>query len=140
MKHLLWPFIITLFFFSCSTDGVKKIENLEGYWEIEKVVFPDGNSKEYTFSQSIDFFMLENDSIGYRKKLQPKLDGTFLASDDAEKYILKTSQEETTLHYKNDLSEWTETVVKLNEKQLILINQDNLKYIYKRFEKINIEE
>ena len=77
MKQAVFTITSLLLLYSCQTNRIENLEDLNGYWEIEKVIFPDGNSKEYTFSQSIDYFMLENDSTGYRKKMQPQLKTVF---------------------------------------------------------------
>lgn len=138
MKKIVTFLIVTILIISCSQNTVEDIKQLEGYWEIEKVAFPDGNSKKYTISQSIDFFKLEVDSTGYRKKLQPKLDGTFHTSDDAEKFTIVLKDNKTFLFYKNALSEWSETITKLNDDKLVIENENNLKYFYKRFEKLNL--
>ena len=56
------------------------ISNLNGYWEIEKVDLPDGDKKEYKVNETIDFFKIENKK-GFRKKVMPQLDGTYLTND-----------------------------------------------------------
>ena len=48
---------------------------LNGYWEIQKVEFPDGQVKDYSFSSNIDYIEFEN-TRGFRKKVKPQLDGT----------------------------------------------------------------
>ncbi|HUH45768.1 MAG TPA: lipocalin family protein, partial [Arenibacter sp.] len=63
------------------------IPHLNGYWEIEKVTFPDGSEKKYTISTSIDYIEIQ-DQKGFRKKVQPNLSGTYDTSDDAEPFSL----------------------------------------------------
>ncbi|NAS29855.1 hypothetical protein GTQ40_02620 [Flavobacteriaceae bacterium R38] len=139
MRKLFLYLLITSLIVSCTKKEAIDLKQLEGYWEIEKVILPDGNSKEYTISQSIDYILLKNDSSGYRKKLQPKLDGSFYTSDDAEEFTIHSDNKKQALHYKNSLSEWKEVILKLNKEELVIINENNLKYFYKRFEKLNLE-
>jgi len=137
MKKIVLYLFFTLFLtISCTKKQMLDLNQLNGYWEIKKVELPDGSIKEYTISQNIDFIKLNTDSTGYRKKLQPKLDGSFYTSDDAEKF--KISNE--TLYYKNYLAQWTETILKLDTNELILINENNLKYFYQRHKKLNLQE
>lgn len=138
MKKRLLYLLISLTVVSCAKKDAIDLKQLEGYWEIKKVVLPDGSSKEYTISQSIDFIMLKNDSTGYRKKLQPKLDGTFFTSDDAEEFTIRINDKKQILNYKNSLSEWKEVIIKLNKEELVILNENNLKYFYERFEKLNL--
>ena len=130
--------------FTLLTNSCKKVSKdtnlLEGYWEIETVTLPDGNSKKYSFNQNVDYFKLENDTSGYRKKVQPLLDGSFLTSNDAERFNLTRDNEKIYIHYKNNLSEWTETIIKLNKDRMLIINENNLKYFYKKFEPIDIDD
>ena len=41
------------------------IANLNGYWEIEKVIFSNGSKKEYTYNESYDYFQIK-DKSGFR--------------------------------------------------------------------------
>ena len=37
------------------------LKNLNGYWEIEKVTFPNGETKDYSVSTTIDYIELKGD-------------------------------------------------------------------------------
>lgn len=49
--------LLFISFVSCK-EAVKvtDVQNLNGYWEIEKVILPDGEDKEYKTSETFDFF------------------------------------------------------------------------------------
>ncbi|MDH3796380.1 MAG: hypothetical protein OER83_05865, partial [Flavobacteriaceae bacterium] len=53
----VWLFLGVIFLVGC---GSKKepidLDMLNGYWEIEKVSFPDSSVKTYDISTTIDFF------------------------------------------------------------------------------------
>ncbi|WP_425236640.1 hypothetical protein [Ulvibacterium sp.] len=124
----------------CSdTLSKEDLNQLNGYWEIAKVSFSDGNTKEYKVSTSIDFIKI--DSLkGYRKKVQPKFDGTFDTSNDAEFFLIKEQNGEFILHYKNDLSEWKETILEVSRDNFSVSNEAGITYAYKRFNPINVKK
>ena len=111
---------------------------LNGYWEIEKVTFPDGSEKEYVVNTSIDYIEI-NDLKGYRKKVQPNFSGTYITSNDAELFTIYENKGVFTLNYKTELSEWHEKIVNLSENKFTVLSEENIKYHYKRFQPINIE-
>jgi hypothetical protein len=128
--------LIVLTFFSCS--NTIEIEHLNGYWEIEKVKLANGETKEYTVNLTVDYFKVENNNSGYRKKVQPKFDGTYTTTNDAENFTINTDNKNTLLLYKNSLSEWQETITKLTTNKLVIVNTDNNTYFYKRYIPIDI--
>ena len=110
---------------------------LNGYWEIEKVTFPDGSSKDYKVNTSVDYIKYEAMS-GYRKKVQPTLNGTFSATDDAKFFTILEKNGTFEIYYKNGLSEWQEQLVTLSKDHFSVSGQDNLIYSYKKYHPINI--
>jgi len=138
MKYLY--LILTLLAFTACKEKVAPdhIPYMNGYWEIEKVIFPDGSEKNYTVNTSIDYIEIK-DQKGFRKKVQPKLNGTYDTSNDAEPFDLIDKTGSFFLHYKNSLSEWEEEITALSKNNLTLTNQEGISYRYKRFEPINLE-
>ena len=48
MKNYFYLLLLLITLISCNSKPSKEsIIKINGYWEIEKVVFPDGNKKEY---------------------------------------------------------------------------------------------
>lgn len=131
--------VISILLLSCNQQNPEeKLAHLNGYWEISKVEMPDGTVKEYTISTLVDYIEIK-DSVGFRKKVAPKLDGGFIINDDAEKIIVKIENKNLNLYYSTPFDSWKETVLKANELQLVVLNKDNKKYTYKKFEKFNLE-
>ncbi|WP_281542902.1 hypothetical protein [Maribacter aestuarii] len=112
---------------------------LNGYWEISEVEFPDGNTKEYKINSNVDYFQLEG-LKGFRKKVNPKFDGSFETSDDAEPFTILEENEVFTIRYKNNLSSWQEIIVSLSNENFSLKNEEGTIYHYKRFEPINVSD
>ena len=138
MKHLY--LILTLLVFTTCQEKVdrEQIPDMNGYWEIGKVTFPDGSEKTYTVNTSIDYFEIK-DQKGFRKKVQPRLNGSFDTSNDAEPFTLIEKNRSFIMHYKNALSEWEEKITELSKNSITLTNQEGISYHYKRFEPINLE-
>lgn len=138
MSRIL-PFFLFLLIMGCKKTSVAEadLHYLNGYWEIEEVVFPDGSVKEYGMNPSIDFIHLEEDE-GYRKKMQPKFDGSYTTSNDTEKFSVTEVTNGFVLQYQNDFSDWEETLVQLDSTSFAVVNQEGLTYFYKRFEPIEI--
>lgn len=131
--------VISILLLSCNNQNPEeKLAHLNGYWEISKVEMPDGTVKEYTISTLVDYIEIK-DSIGFRKKVAPKLDGGFIVNDDAEKITVKIENNKLNLYYSTQFDSWKETVLDANELQLVVLNRDNKEYTYKKFEKFNFE-
>jgi len=133
--------IILLFLLlGCKKEVTKNdLTLLNGYWEIVKVTFPDGNEKEYKVNTSVDFITLQG-SEGYRKKVQPKLDGTFETSDDAEPFEIVETANGFAFKYANSLSKWQEEIFELSDNTFSIKNEEGLVYKYRRYEPINISK
>ena len=80
-----WPllFLLSLTFLGCAETTISKEElrHLNGYWEISAVEFPDGGQKNYGLNPTIEFIQWDNEQ-GFRKKVQPKFDGTYNTSNN----------------------------------------------------------
>ncbi|WP_299437371.1 lipocalin family protein [uncultured Aquimarina sp.] len=131
-------YIFALLLVSCSKPDPKEyIKHLSGYWEIEKVITSDGVEKQYNFNQSIDFFEVTN-MEGIRKKVQPQLNGNFIATRDSETFTLVIENDSLRIHYKTPLSTWKETLISAKENQIILLNDAGNLYFYKPYTKIEL--
>jgi hypothetical protein len=144
MKQLLY--VITLFiFFGCTAKiNEADLKNLNGYWQIEQVTFSNGETKDFTISPTIDYIELDG-LEGFRKKVQPKFDGTFETSDDAEHFIIEMEGDDFQMHYSPNMAIHTsmhrrESIIQLSKNNFSVINKDTLTYTYKRFEPMNITE
>ena len=112
------------------------LNHLNGYWEIEKVIFPDGSVKEYSVSTTIDYIEY-NDLSGFRKKVQPNLSGTFTTSDDAEFFRIAVKKDTFIMMYTNEFSQWEEVIRSVDNEEMVLVSQEGVAYFYKRFQPIS---
>ena len=133
-------FFISMLLLSCSDKiSESQFPYLNGYWEIEEVVFPDGERRQYTVNTTIDFIELA-DSTGFRKKVSPRLDGSYITSDDAEVFSVVISPSGAVMKYSNALSTWEERLTELSENRFSVVNEENITYHYKRFHPINASD
>ncbi len=137
MKNIVGVLFITLLLWGCQKQPEYPIDVLNGYWEIEKVTLTDGSEKLYNYNPTIDFFVVK-DSSGIRKKVQPKFDGTFLASDDIKTFTLKQENDSLRLFYKTPLASWKETIIRIHKTQLLIKNDQGIIYQYKPYQKIEL--
>lgn len=138
MKNLFVIAFIAALTISCQSKVASTdIPKINGYWEIEKVVFEDGNQKEYSINETFDYFEIKNNK-GIRKKVMPQLDGTFLVNDTFETIEIKESDEKYFLHCNTAFAKWQEEIVSLSDKELVLLNPSKKEYHYKKATPINI--
>lgn len=133
MKHSFYLLLLTTVLISCTSKPKKEdIAKLNGYWEIEKVDFPDGNKKEYKVNEFIDLISVK-DNKGIRQKVAPQLDGSFLKGtledkirvvDSADCYYLKTNSKFT---------KWEEKILSVSDESFVLENEAKIVYHFKKF-------
>jgi hypothetical protein len=138
MKKII-VFIAFIVLSSCKqTITNDNIQYLNGYWEIEKVELPSGEMKEYKVNETIDFFKIESNK-GFRKKVMPQLDGSYLTNDHQEDIIITFKDGDATIQYKTNYASWDENIIELTNDKLVLKNQQELEYHYKRLAKFSIK-
>lgn len=133
MKRLIPLLLVFVVSVSCQDSKTQNfdVSQLNGYWEIEQVTLADGSKKDYDMNEDIDFFEVKKDS-GFRKKVKPQFDGTYVVNDAYEKIKIIKSKEGTFISYQTDYATWKEQIVALTKDQLILENQQKVKYQYKK--------
>ena len=107
------------------------LSKINGYWEIEQVILPDGNRKEYKINETVDYFVIKNDS-GFRKKVKPQFDGKYLVNDESEQIKIVTEEGKTYIAYTTDYAKWTEEIITITDENLVLKNEQDLEYHYKK--------
>lgn len=138
MKNLFVITFISVLIISCQSKVASTdLPKINGYWEIEKVVFEDGNQKEYSINETFDYFEIKNNK-GIRKKVMPQLDGTFLVNDTFETVEIKETNGKFFLHCSTDFAKWQEEIVSLTDQELVILNPSKKVYHYKRATPINI--
>ena len=138
MKRI-FLFIVLFSVISCKQDITESdVSNLNGYWEIEQVILPDGDKKEYKVNETIDYFMIQNNK-GFRKKVMPQLNGTYLTNDIKEDVFVEIKDGNANIQYKTNYASWKEEIVELTNEKLVIKNQQDLEYHYKRPAKFSVK-
>ncbi len=136
----LLPLATLLAFLACGrAPGAEDLAYLPGYWEIEQVVFPDGEVKEYPQGTTLDYYEL-NGREGYLKKLQVEANGRFLATDDALPMKIEFRQDRFVLHFEGEADSWEEELLELGPNRLVTRHSNGLQYEYRRYEPLKIME
>lgn len=138
MKRI-FLFIVVFSIISCKQNITESdVSNLNGYWEIEQVILPDGDKKEYKVNETIDYFMIQNNK-GFRKKVMPQLNGTYLTNDIKEDVFVEINDGDANIQYKTNYASWKEEIVELTNEKLVIKNQQDLEYHYKRPAKFSVK-
>lgn len=132
MKTTAYIFLFVSLLACNARTNEEKIENLNGYWIISKVETNEGKTKEYSFSSTVDYFELKNNK-GFRKKVKPKLDGTYIVSEAIENIVVKVENDSINLYYSTGMDQWKETLIASEKNEITFLNEYGNKYTYERF-------
>ena len=127
--------LIILFFFIVSCDKQINVDLINGYWEIVSVSKNNEFIKEYPFSNAVDFFIIDSLNNGYRKKIKPKINGSFEITLHEIPISIKNSNNFYEIKYYSTGNQYTETISKLDQNRLVIKNSEGIIFSYKRFEK-----
>jgi len=119
---------------SCKSDVSTYIPFIEGYWEIVSVTKDQKKVKEFKISGSIDYFKVNEDLSGYRKKVTPRFDGAFEMSQHQSEFTLSIDESQLWIQYDNNAVFFREEIIRANESSLIISNNDGFIYTYKPYE------
>ncbi|TBW28601.1 lipocalin family protein [Gramella sp. KN1008] len=138
MKRVLILFSVILFLSCGKNNPATQLENLNGYWEIRKVELAKDSVMEYGMSQYVDYIEI-TDSVGFRKKLQPKFGGGYIETNDAEKVTATIKNNKLILLYSTPYDNWKEEVIKADGEELVVMNPDRKVYHYRKYTPILTE-
>jgi hypothetical protein len=139
MKNTFRILFLSFLFVSCQQKiKSEDISKINGYWQIEKVVFNQGKDKEYTINESYDYFEMGKNNTGFRKKVMPQLDGTFMVNDTYENATARFEDGKVYMDYSTPYAKWTEEIIVISEDELVFKNAEKKEYHYKKAEPLNI--
>ncbi|MFM1878345.1 MAG: hypothetical protein RLZZ241_1211 [Bacteroidota bacterium] len=126
---------------SCTKTPTKAdLQYLSGYWEIEQVTFPNGETRDFPPSTTtVDFYHLE-DGKGLLKKVQPEINGRFSVNAAAITLSVLERENHIVLLFNSQDNGWEETLEVLNEDRLETRHENGLQYRYHRYEPFEILE
>ena len=138
MKRLVYGLFLILLVACVNRAHIDDIHWLNGYWQIQKVVFPDNTEKAYDLGSTIDYISLEYGK-GYRKKVQPSLDGTYNTSDDAIRFEVQQRHDDLYLVFSNGADSWEELLLDLDSTSFAVRNHEDIVYEYQRFSPLTLD-
>jgi hypothetical protein len=132
--------LLSFLIFGCQ-EKIKpsEISKINGYWEIEYVLLSDGSKKDYTINDSFDYFEIK-DNEGFRQKVMPQFDGTFLTNNLEEAVKVVFTNDKTYLEYQTAYTKWKEELLSLSETNMVLLNTDKKEFHYKKTGPINLAQ
>jgi len=139
MKNKIYYIFVLIVLNSCSPSPEKYIEHITGYWQITQVEQNNKLLKKYTISTSVDYFKIENNLTGFKKKVTPTFRGSFIITKHHIPFSLKIENDSLNIYYINEGITIKETILKASKKELIITNSNGLKYTYKPYEKIELQ-
>ncbi len=128
-----FPIIFALVLLASCKQKIaeKDLLKINGYWEIEKVILSDGEEKEYKINETIDYFEIKNNQ-GFRKKVVPQFDGKYMVNDQKEDIKIVEKDQSFFINYTTPYGNWTEEILEISDEKLVLKNQHDLEYHYKK--------
>ena len=139
MKNIVGFLFVSFLLISCQQKiKTEDIAKINGYWEIEKVIFDEGKDKNYTINESYDFFEIGKNNYGFRKKVRPQLDGTFLVNDSEENLKVRFDNGKVFFDYTTPYAKWSEELIEISDAKMVFTNSEKKEYHYKKATPINI--
>ncbi|MFW0738029.1 hypothetical protein [Flavobacterium sp. T12S277] len=140
MRNTFIILVLSLLLVSCKQEiKPADIAKLNGYWEIEKVVFDKGEDKDYGMNENFDYFNIKG-MKGTRTKVMAQLDGTFLTTDTFENVSVRFKGDQVFLDYKTAYAKWSEELISLSDQNFVVKNDQNKEYHYKKTGPVNLLE
>ena len=140
LRTVFYIIVVVFAFSSCTSNPEDKIAFIEGYWEIKEVKKDHKLIKEYNVNLSVDYFEVNDDLTGFRKKVAPTLNGSFTVTQDEAPLTLKIENDSLNIYYNHNDVITKETIIKATKEELIIANSQGFRYIYNPYKSINIDE
>lgn len=132
MKRLFYLATLAWLVVSCTSSvSESSLSNLNGYWEVEKVVFPNGTEKVLPPGETHDYYEF-HDLKGFRKKVTPLVTGNYLVNDLKDPFVVTKKEGVYYLNFTTFLSKWSEQVKSIDANELQLESEEHYVYYYKR--------
>lgn len=130
MKKLIYLLLIVVFI-SCSNNE-EKIKAIEGYWNIDEVILPNGSEREFPFSNHMDHFEIDGFK-GVKNRVSPTYDGSFVSYGDPVSFVWEEKKGDLWLSFKQGEQAYSQKVDKATEETLVLIHDNGTRYTYKAY-------
>ena len=130
MNKIIYLILVSVVI-SCSSNE-DKIKAVEGYWNIEQVLMPDGNEREFPFSNHMDHFKIEGYK-GVKNRVSPTYDGGFISYGNPIYFEWKEKDGDIWLTFQEGEGSYKQTVEKATKETLVLLHENGTRYTYKSY-------
>lgn len=127
-----------LLLMSCGPSPEALLPFVDGYWQISQVKQDNKVIGEYTISPIVDYWQINEDGTGFRKKVMPNLEGKLIVTQHSAPFTISTADNTLTINYDDNGNSFKEVIVKANENELVITNDQGLVYFYKPYEPIDL--
>ncbi|TVZ25159.1 hypothetical protein JM83_0060 [Gillisia sp. Hel_I_86] len=138
MRRIGTVIMLLIFLTSCNNNPEEQLEYINGYWGIEKVEFTKDSIRDFKINEIVDYIEII-DSIGFRTKVKPQFDGTYISAGEPEDIIVKIEDEKVALYYSTPFNKWKEIIVASSKEKLSLKNERGIIYHYKRYQPLKLD-
>jgi len=139
MKKLVTFFFLGIVILSCNqTITNKDLNKINGYWEIKQVILKNGENKDYTINETIDYFQIKG-TKGFRQKVMPQLDGTYKTNHLKETISISNDNGDFYMNYATKYGKWEEEIIEIQDSTLVLKNIDGIEYNYKKYKPFSLK-
>ena len=137
-KNILSGFLslfVLVAVFSCSSkpDPSESIKYLNGFWEINEAILPDGTVTSYGSNITVDYIEVDGQEAT-RKKVVPVPGRGYTATTSEETFIIAVEEDSLRLYHSTPFDSWKETVLKLDADEFRVRGKNNRIFIYTRYE------
>lgn len=139
MKKIITLFVL-LFLISCQSVEKSDLESLNGYWEITKVIQPDGSETDFEMNTIYDYYELDANLKGIYKKATPQINGTFLVDDYSEEIEIAEENGNFKIKFHSEFNDRDVEIIEITSEKLVIKNPEEKTYYYKKAEPINLME
>ncbi|NQY29271.1 MAG: hypothetical protein HRT69_07350 [Flavobacteriaceae bacterium] len=133
-------FIPIIFFIliSCADKVTQQdLQQLNGYWDIDKVESVDKKVTKYGANSTIDFYFVNEQNEGYRKKTTLDFSGTYKTNNIKDKIVIEDKNGAFIIKTITSLDNWEEVIISLTKEKLVLKNEKGVLFYYNKHEKFN---
>jgi hypothetical protein len=131
--RIVFP-LFCLLLIGCTTNvKPSDLDQLNGYWRIDKAVSPSGEEKQFKSSVDVDFFKL--DALhGIRKKLKSSFNKQFKGSNDFVPFNIAFQENKCIITYSKQKESWQEEITALTADKLRLKDARGVVFYYTKYQ------
>lgn len=139
--YIVIGFIMIVWLQSCQqSQSAYDLNKLQGYWQISSVKKQGELVTQYQVSLIIDYWQLNEDSSGFRKKVMPNLEGKFVITQHQMPFTVRPKKDHVQVAYDDNGNNYVEQIITLEDSLLVITNSEFMEYTYKRYKPLDLSD